>query len=461
MKLNVFISCYTEKSDDLKWITEFSATIKLLISKIQKIDAEIITSFNITNDDKYSKIAPAEVFSNMDVFLIILTNNYLKSTKSNQELATITSINKDGIFKILIEDVPKNEQDEKIRKLSPIILYEKDDYKTLPVNLNKIENYLSLRNYWLRLIDLSYSIDINKLKSKSESAKTIFLAETGYDQIADRETIKRELLHFGHTVLPGKLLTDGKNNFEKEVLSYLEQSDISIHIVGSDEGRVLEDKRSVVFQSEIAADYCDKNKKPLDRLIWIPPDLVFDNDNQRINIEKLKRNSNILKDAELVQTPIEDFKTLIHKHINIKFKDSSETKSQSRSVYLMYIDKNKNSIKDVELLLNKNNIKTFHLDHLSDKRQLLRNHRENIIKCDGLMIFSDGNNNGWVESMQKDIIKSVGFGRKKPILTKSIFKTTNKDVITSFTDDFLIINGAGSVNDNILNPFVEKLKESG
>ena len=458
MKLNIFISCFTEESNDKKWIAEFSDTIKILISKVHKRDVEITTSNNLANDDKFSKLAPVDVFSNMDVFFIVLSKKYLESTKLKQELATIASVTKGSnnkIFKILVDDIPQKEQTDDIKELLPVILYVKDDFKTTPIDLEKVENYQPLRNYWLRLIDLAYNICV--AKTEISTAKTIYLAHTGADQFSVREIIRRELLHFGHTVLPPKLLSDNKEGFQKEVLEYVGKSDITIHIIGSDDGKILDDKKSVTFQNEIASGYCETKNKSLKRLIWIPPDLVFDNDNQRINIEKLKRDSKTLVGAELLQTPIEDFKTLVHKRINIINNGANADDTQTRTVYLINIEKSQESIEEISSLLNKSDISTLFLDKLTDKRQLLRNHKDNLMKCDGVIIFTDGNNNGWVESMQKDIIKSVGFGRKKPILIQSIYKTTKKEVKNSFSDQFQIIDGASGISDNLLKPFVDEL----
>ncbi len=459
MNFNIFIGYNTEESVDKEWVLKFSDTIKLLMSKVFIKEVEIVTSDSLIKDDKYSKKTLIEVFSNIDVFFIIMSKNTLESTVIKQELESIMLIamgDRNKVFKILIDDISEKKQTKELRELLPIIFYEKNNNKIAPIDIAKAENNQNYGDYWVKLIDLVYNLCETEIFSGSK--KTIYLAYAGEDQEQIREIIKRELVHYGHTVLPSKLLVENKSVFEKEVILGLEQSDLSIHIFGSEEGSKIDEKRCVAFQNEIASEYCSITQNKLNRLIWISPDIIFKNDIQRINIEKLKRDSKLLIGAELLQTPIEDFKTLMHKRLKSISTKKEISTEELILVYLISTDNNSDLVKNVSAFLNKNNINTIVFKSVNDKHGLLRNHRDDLTKCDGVIIFADGNNDHWVESMQKDTIKSIGFGRKEPILIQSIYNIKNKEIVNSFIDQFNLIDGSEGFNDKLLRPFVDEIK---
>ncbi|MBN2682426.1 MAG: hypothetical protein JXR58_07945 [Bacteroidales bacterium] len=469
-KFDIFISCTSENKPEVaNWVNSFSILIKDLTDRILKRQTKILTSMNLLSDNAFAATAPVEIFSKTSVFIIVIDESYSSSTQSVQELATILSaINKDlsgtkseqRIIKLLISDVRKANQPELIRNLLPYRFFVKNETEICPVNFNNNKGFTELREFRLRLIDMAYNIASTILQSGNKLTKTVFLAETGTDQIFNREIIKRELIHYGYKVLPDNQLPDDKNLLEKYILECLNFSDLAIHIYGSLEGSIIQSINTniVDFQNNLSAKYFEESKGKIKRLIWIPPDLLFEEEAQRINIERLKRSSSELLGAELVQTPIEEFKSIMHRTLK---ETKSNTINQSNyskniSTYLIFEPKDKQFAAGISNTLEKSGISACLLDEKLENHYLIANHRQNLINCDGVVIISDNPSGQWTKSKMNDVLKSLGFGRKKIYKAKALITKIHIDNIP-INNDYLIINGNNSNNEEMIKPLIEKL----
>lgn len=471
-KYDIFISCTTENKPEIaKWVNDFSELIKNIIDRILKRDANILTSIQLSSDQAFSSAAPVEIFSKTAAFIVVLDDSYSSSTKSVQELATILSvIQKDmgglspdkRIFKVLISDINKTNQPEYIRNILPNRFFIKSDAGIIPVDFQKHSEYVEIREFRLRLIDLAYNISYIQRAAGTKSNKTIYLAETGPDQVFNREIIKRELIHYGYNVLPDKLLPEDKEMLEKYVMECLSFSDLAVHIFGSIEGNIVQGTNVslVEYQNVVGAKYYKESNRKIKRLIWIPPDLLFDEESQRINIEKLKRDSAGLLGAELVQTPIEEFKYIMHRNILDQLHSAIEMidKSTEPVTYVMYEPKDKAMAEKVISRLEQSGIKANDLDVNVGNQNLISTHRKNMVTSDGVVIVSENPFSQWTKSKMNDVLKSMGFGRKKNFKAKALVTSENDEKI-QMSDDYIIINGDNDALEEKMKPLIEKLKK--
>jgi len=469
-KYDIFISCTAEnKPEIIGWAADFRLLLKDVLDRILKRETNILTSTQLLNDKDFTSVAPVEIFSKTAAFVVILDDSYASSTKSVQELATILSvIQKDmsgkkadhRIFKILVSDLKKAAQPEYVRNLLPYRFFTKNDSTVAPVDFTKNTEYNDLREYRLRLVDLAYNISYNIRSTSVKTNKTVFLAETGADQVFNREIIKRELMHYGYNVLPDNQLPEDKSLLEKYILECLGFSNLAVHIFGSVEGTLVQGTNQSLaeFQNVLGAKYCKESKGKIKRLIWIPPDLLFEEETQRINIEKLKRNSEELQGAELVQTPIEEFKSIIHRVIlnqSANPKAGSEV-TEGLITYVMYEPKHKIHAEKVMSLLSKSGININQLDEYIEKQSMISKHRENMATCDGIVIVTDNPESQWTQSKMNDVLKSLGFGRKKLFKAKAMV-TINKNENFQFSNDYFVVNGINGNYEDVMKPLIEKL----
>jgi len=465
IKNDIYISFSSDISEEnQKWVNEFSSILKLLLDKSLKRDTKIVSSNNLLNDENYSSVAPVDIFSETKVFIVVLTKDYLTSTKSKQELATINSVvngENDRLFKILISDIPINEQLDTIKELVPYIFFKNEKNINVPVSFTKINKYQSLKLFWLRLSDLVYNISFlitakNNTKRKKE---IVYLAETGSDQYASREVVRRELVHYGYTVLPQMCITSEGNNSTEYIKECIEKSDLSIHIISGKDGRLVDGTNIVYHQNNIAAEHSSKNPH-YKRLLWISPDLVFENEEQFVKIEKLKKDSNALVGAELIQVQIEEFKSLSLRTLGkIESRDFElENYLNSQIVYIINNKKQEHEAKKMGAILSSKGIDVIYQENKTNKKELLINHKRNLILCKGVVVFNDSENINWVNSKMKDIVKSVGFERKVPIKAKALVVSDKHNISESKYNDFEIIDDSNGITSESVKIFIEKLK---
>jgi hypothetical protein len=161
------------------------------------------------------------------------------------------------LFKILLSDLKKDSQPDYIKTLLPYRFFTKTDSEIHPINLHDSSNYKEIKEFRLRLIDLAYNIFYSIKTSQKTNQKTVFLAETGNDQVFNREIIKRELIHYGYKVLPDNQLPEEKSVLEKYVLDCLSFSNLAVHIFGSVEGTLVQGTNTSLsdFQNSLGAKY--------------------------------------------------------------------------------------------------------------------------------------------------------------------------------------------------------------
>jgi len=471
-QFDFFISCSIESSiETKKWHEEFISLFEMLAKKILKRSVKIASSYQFDKDGVLAKKAPVDVFKNTAIFITIVNEDYIKSTKASQELATIFSALKSDqhsvtnshnkVFKILTSELTKEKHPEQIKELQTYTFYQKDKNNVIPINFSGDDKFETNKKYWLRLIDLLYSAtkQLSQTIVQKNTMKTVYLAEAGKDQFVNREVLRRELIHFGYKVLPEKELPIQIDKSKSYVTECLKQSDLSVHIFGSDEGRALDDNNKMLaFQNKISSKFKNDKGKSIKRLLWLPPDIVFEHENQRINIEKLKRDSAALKGAELIQTAIEEFKSILHMHLS-QDKRVEAIENIKPVVYLMFSDEQKDDAQNLINSLNTENLDFIALEKAANDKELLSKHRKNLVACNGVIIFHDGSNIDWVRSKRNDIVKSIGFGRTSQIQAKALYITRIKEFNQPGFVDFNVFDGNKILSMDSTKPFIEKLKQ--
>jgi hypothetical protein len=156
--------------------------------------------------------------------------------------------------------------------------------------------------------------------SQVPAGPPIYLAETTFDLSDERDRVKRELQHKGYTVLPDKPLPLITGEFQNGVRSYLSQCQLSVHLIGENYGIIPEGEvASVVhLQNELAAEH--SAEASFLRLIWIPLGLQARDPRQLEFIKFLQNDPEAQKGADVLQTPLEDLKTVIEDKLKAKKK---------------------------------------------------------------------------------------------------------------------------------------------
>lgn len=437
---------------DLNWISTFEKILKVGLKQISKQKINLSKSFyqtGIENKafDKYGGIIQLIVDSNIN-------SNFLINDK----------VDKDTVIQVLCQpniSIP----DQYIS----INLF--DEYSSKGLDLT--EDIGNLKNeIWLKFLDIAYEIRDNLIvdKQTNEYKGKIYVAETSSDQNVNRETIIRELEHIGYKVLPDVNFPKDMMQFSDMVSASMKECFLSIHLIGNYYAPLLNniDISSIELQNdlfhEIAAELKTENRI-IKRLVWIHPDVKPKSEKQRLYIESFKRNIELLKNTEIIQTPIEVFKNIIRaKAVAIlqasELSDNKKPEDQKeKKVYVISNDHSGLTYTNIKKELEKRELTVLESTATDSKIDLIQEHYYNLVHCDALLIDYSVDNNQWLNSKLSDIMKSPGFGRKKNFLAKAVLVNTdsNPDMILNISDLMLLDGKKAGISEQI-NSFIEKIQ---
>lgn len=459
---DIFLSYKTSNKEVEEWISNLRAHLSILLGQILNKPINIISSREVETS--------SDIMMSTGVFVAIETQEYLTDSVEQSYLAEFNKLTKGKrIFKIVKEQLQdKNAETELLKSLLPIDFSHADLQHNQKINHDKFFKTEAERLYWLKVVDLAYVIYKSTISETDQkviknTSKIVFVAETSKDQIKFRDIIVRELQSHGYKILPDNPLPYNKIDFEQQVLGYLKESNLAIHILGEQYGELIEGGKMsrVEVQNRLASEVYKVNKT-LERLIWVSPQLENFEGNQNIYLEQLKKDINELEGAELVQTPLEIFKTIIRNKLSINQKQlqkqEAEIKGEGKSIYVINGQEDKEKVTEIENWIEKNGYHLIKSDFDGKRGELVENHRKKLALCDGVIIFYAHSNPQWIKMKLQDLIKAPGFGRKSPMLGKAIYTLIDEELPKTRVNDLLVINqNGGGFNSDGLKELVIKM----
>lgn len=477
--------CHTGQDDEDHWISNFKKFVGLMLTQV------LGKHLNVILKPETEQISENDL-KNIRVLIPVLSDSFMESGECLDTLeAYIKNIGtkanvkfQNRVFKVIKTPISYNKQPTKLRDQLGYNFYNIDHESG---EIQEFKDYFTTdaeSNYWMRLVDLVYDIHETLLileggESKASvkpifSRKSIYLAETGHDLVAQKNIIRRELLRHGYNVLPNHSLSSSLDVIEKNVKEDLKECSLSIHLIGNSYGEIPEgSERSIVdIQNRIAADISSETKgkkEELSRLIWITPELSHISEQQQSFIGNLKRDAASLEGAEILQTPLEYFKTIIRDElleagIDRKLRGDIEQNGKEddiKKVYLIYDKVDEAAIKTIKQKIEKKNgCKVICPVFEGELLELREQHISNLKTFDAAIIFKGKVNDQWVRMKVLDILKAPGFGRNKPILGSAIVTSPggniNKD--SFFSNEVEIITGKEKNINDALSYFLDSIK---
>jgi len=491
--------CYAQADDTppekgLKgWITNFNRFLSTLLSQIGAETAQIrlVTEENIDVVD----------FEQSDAVLAVVTPNFCK-------VSFVNRINQYGLEKknndeLVLGGIPcffkvlkgPFDTDEFFPVFSDLISY---DYYLIDPLTGDPQEFIRFfgddaeRSYWMKLVDMAY--DINQLFANQDKGveaeeeypreKTVYLASTGVDIVIQRDIIKRELIRHGYKVLPNHSLPKESKLLTRMIREDLAKCRLSIHLVGEDYGyKPKGSELSVVdIQNRVASDHTYEmvkyNQKegvnePFSRLIWVSPDLKNVTERQKIFIEDLKSDAASLEEAEVLQIPLQELKTIIREELvtggrfkarrDIRGLEPSKKKEVKKTmIYLIHDKRDVKDTKEIEDYLKEKGCEVVSPTYEGDLVDLRYVHQENLRRCDASIIYYGTCTPDWVNIKLQDLLKAPGFGRNKPIKAKAVYIKGEKKELNKAhfeKNNAMILGNNGTFDPKHLEPFLTKLAE--
>jgi hypothetical protein len=254
--------------------------------------------------------------------------------------------NKSRIFKIIKTAVPFNQHPPEISDTLgyEFFIADADTGKTKELH-EKCPGELE-QMYWSKLDDIAHDIRDLLLQLKETGTTpapppaeqlTVYLAETTSDLKEQRDMIKRELMEYGYRILPDNQLPFVASEFTNTVSDLLDQSVLSVHLVGACCGLVPEgsNKSVIMLQNELAAQKSKTGK--LQRLIWLTTDSRKEDEKQKQFISLLRSSPDAQQGADLFETSIEDFKSAVHDKLDALQAGTAAGKNAFQSISTVYL----------------------------------------------------------------------------------------------------------------------------
>jgi hypothetical protein len=334
------------------------------------------------------------------------------------------------IFKVLKTPVPLQMHPP---ELQPLLGYEffKVDPETGRVReLDEIFGPEAQRDFWLKLDDLAHDIcglleivqkyEGTRAEASGSQRATIFLAETTSDLVEHREAIRRDLQQHGHTVRPMRSVAPVASELKNALREDLAQSQMSIHLIGKNYSLVPEGSVDSLLeiQNELAIERHAQGE--FARLLWIPLGLKVDDDRQRKVIERFRMDPRTLEGADLLETFLEDLKTVIHDKLRLAEKPQQHVQISAKPgrnlsrVYLICDRRDSELISAWADFLFEQQVEVIQPVFEGDEAEIRDYHEENLRTCDGALIFYGSANECWLRRKLREMQKSAGYGRTKP-----------------------------------------------
>lgn len=419
------------------WVTEFHKALDALVKQILGKELDIWRDPKLQGNDYFNDTLVAAV-PRAAILISIISPRYLNSEWCLKELQRFTSEagserveNKGRIFKVVKTLVDRGQEPSPLDQMLGYEFFLVDGTSGRPTEFRIEFGPEAKQRYLSKLYDLAYEI-AETLKSLSNTAgqiqeaegkRPIYLAETSSDLSEQRERVKQELRQMGYTVLPDRPLPIQSEQLRNTVQAYLAQCSLSIHMIGENHTFIPEgEQRSIVrLQNDIAAAHC-KNE-PLQRLIWMSPDLTPKCERQQKLVEFMQTDGNSITGADVMMTSLEELKTVIHDRINEQKKNAATETDNKKSldIYLVCDQCDFNDTIHLSDFLYNEGHEVILPVFEGDEAQVREDHTDKLLSSDIVIIYQGKASDLWLSSKLRDLKKLPGFDGYKPKLANIIY----------------------------------------
>jgi hypothetical protein len=199
----------------------------------------------------------------------------------------------------------------------------------------------------------------------------------------------------------------------------------------------------------------------------MPIGLQAKDEAQQRFVDEIRLGLNNQKGTEVLETKLEDLKTVIQEKLSPKVKkaepgDSASGNGRRTSVYLICDRQDIDEVAPVENYLFGEGFDVTLPAMEGDEAQAFQDHKENLLMCDAVMIYYGRANEIWLRMKQRELQKIVGYGRAEPLLAKAIYvtgpQTDSKERIRDH--DALVIKNYDAFSPDTLKTFLQRVRQA-
>ena len=467
------------------WVSQFHRAIEVRVDQLIGKTLSVWRDPKLQGNDHFDDTI-LEQMPSVAVLVSIFTPRYVRSTSCTKELTQFCEaskksgglrvLDKTRLFKVLKTPVPIGEHPEEVRDCLGYEFFKTDPVTGRVRELNQVFGGDAERDFWIKLDDLAQDLCqlLNWLDNPPRSASnsslleeknTVFVADCSIDVKEQYDIVKRDLLGHQHRVLPGGPLPLNVNELVAHLKESLDQSHLSVHLIGKSYGIVPEgtDRSLVELQNELAIERQEKGD--FSRLVWIPPGLEVEDDRQARFIDSLRSDPRTQKGADLLETPLEDLNTQIHQILAPAIVNKIESQErldpiELERVYLMCDARDAENVTPVADYLFEQGYEVMLSAFRGDEAEVRADHEENLRIADAVLIYYGTPNELWLRGKLREWRKSAGLGRTKPFKATAILVAPPNSQQKNWlrTHEARVIQQADGFSTDILDPFLTDLR---
>jgi hypothetical protein len=448
-------------SSSKSWLTELKEN---LIPKIEALLGRELQVLNIQSRNSLDRFEEFywEELKQAKAIISVLSFKSVRSDKFTVELEELSKElhnenSSKKIFPVLRQPVPE--------ELIPLVLstvkrysfYKKEEESNSIVELSP-SNYNNTSSEYNELLEL-LATDIAKFLDKdtvqsnntwldeksTENNLKIYLAEVADDQLVARETIRRELIKLGYTILPKTSLVQRMPACQMEINRYMQQCDLAIHLLGGIYGMVPEGSaRSIAeIQNDISEEFSADNG--LIKIIWIPDNVKLTDERQKLLVEDI-RTSIKSENTTLLQGEITELQSLLPSKLaeaknllNSKKIEMNESESKPNKVYLITDAADTVKVQEVFKICKIEGCEVLQVDPNVDESEIRKAHTRSLQSCDAVILYFASGSTNWLQSRSRDLLRATSYGRANKSMPKLIVRGREKSAIQLKSKDFDLI----------------------
>jgi hypothetical protein len=455
---------------------ELAETIKSHISNLTVIIGRILSGKPtiLVKGENFNKHNYNQFFEQTSSFLFFVHPLFEKDEAYERELTDICNyLHLDQldpvkgfsrIYKVNLEPIKETLRPYCIEELASYNFYEKSilNRKIKGLELGSKKSNLAIYG---KLLDLAYDIsaylseNLGKKNKKTEQKGYIYLGLTNPDQQESRDDIRRELQQIGYRILPVTNMPSSEEEFKQVLIKYLDISDSIIQLMSTQYGDVPKGfKYSITdLQNRVINEYKanDVSLQPK-YFIWMPANKIINDQRQSLHLKRVKHEE-AGNHTEIIETPLESFKTILVNRLKTYTESRRVDYGNIFQVYLITEEIPSGEVDKLYTTLSSSGLKVLTLDY-SEQVGIYARHLQKLRDCDSVIVYQQENNQFWLDSKIRDLIKSPGIGRLKPfkkvvIVCKS---QPNAQLLSMIKTRLEVINNTKQDEELILNKLISE-----
>jgi hypothetical protein len=418
------------------WVESLQRALEIRVGQLLGKQTEIWWDPKLQGNDVFADTL-VERLRDVAALISVVSPRYVRSEWGRRELAAFVQAaqaqgglnigDKSRLFKVLKTPVPLEEHPPELQALLGYEFFRTDPATGKVRELNEIFGAEAERDFWLRLDDLAH--DVCRLLKVLEDSATeapgttsaeevyIFLAETTADLREPREAIRRELEQHGYTVLPARPLPFSAAELDAAVRADLARCRMSIHMIGRTYGLVPEGAVKSVLEIQEDLAVAQAATGTLTRLVWFPLRLDVRDERQQAFVQELRLDPRTQQGADLLETSLEDLKTLITERLTRPQKAAPAANASSAGsklrLYLIYDQRDTDSVFPWQQYFFERGFEVLHPLFEGDEAEVREYHEENLRVCDAALLIHGAAAESWLRKKLRELEKSAGLGRVK------------------------------------------------